>query len=85
MLDVGRYGSVSELAASERLDRDYLGRILMPTLLSPDIVEVDLGERQPADLRVHVLREGFRVDWGERRGMMASAVPRQIQFSVAPL
>jgi hypothetical protein len=27
MLDDGRYGSVSELAAAEKLDRGYLGRI----------------------------------------------------------
>ena len=38
MLDDGRYGSVSELAAAEKLDRGYLGRILTLTLLAPDIV-----------------------------------------------
>ena len=68
MLDVGRYGSVSELAAAEKLDRGYLGRILTLTLLAPDIVEVVLDGRQPAELGVHVLREGFPVEWGEQRG-----------------
>lgn len=29
MLDDGRYGSVTELAAGEKLDRGYLGKILM--------------------------------------------------------
>ena len=38
MLDAGRYGSVTELAVGEKLDRSYLGRILMPTLRVPDIV-----------------------------------------------
>ncbi len=66
MLDDGRYGSVSELAAAEKLDRGYLGRILMLTLLAPDIVEVILDGRQPAELGVHVLREGFPVEWGEQ-------------------
>ena len=67
MLDVGRYGTVTELAAREKLDRGYLGKILMLTLLAPDIVEAILDGRQPADLGVYVLREGFPVEWGEQR------------------
>ena len=67
MLDEGRYGSVTELAAGEKLDRGYLGKILMLTLLAPDIVEAILDGRQPAQLGVHVLREGFPVEWGEQR------------------
>ena len=70
MLDDGRYGSVSELAAAEKLDRGYLGRILMLTLLAPDIVEAILDGLQPAELGVHVLREGFPVEWGEQRATL---------------
>ena len=66
MLDDGRYGSVTELAAGEKLDRGYLGRILMLTLLAPDIVEAIMDGRQPAELGVHVLREGFPMEWGEQ-------------------
>ena len=66
MLDDGRYGSVTELAAGENLDRGYLGRILMLTLLAPDIVEAVIDGRQPAELGVHVLRDGFPVEWGSR-------------------
>ena len=67
MLDDGGYGSVSELAAAEKLDRGYLGRILMLTLLAPDIAEAIMDGRQPAALGVHVLREGFAAEWGEQR------------------
>ena len=70
MLDDGRYGSVTELAAGEKLDRGYLGKILMLTLLAPDIVEAIMDGRQPAELGVHVLREGFPVEWGEQGEMM---------------
>ena len=63
MLDDGRYGTVTELAAGEKLDREYLGKILMLTLLAPDVVEAIMDGRQPAELGVHVLREGFSVDW----------------------
>ena len=71
MLDEGRYGSVTDRAAGEKLDRGYLGRILMLTLLAPDIVEAILDGRQPPELGVHVLREGFPVEWGEQRDMFA--------------
>ena len=50
MLEDGRYGSISELAAAEKLDRGYLGRILMLTLLAPDIVEAILGDTLPDHL-----------------------------------
>ena len=39
MLDDGRYASVSEMSTMEKLDRGYLGRILVLALLAPDIVE----------------------------------------------
>jgi len=39
MLDEGRYASISEMAAAERLERGYLGTLLRLTLLAPDIVE----------------------------------------------
>ena len=45
MLDDGRFGSVSELAVTEKLDRSYLSRILMFTLLAPDIVEAIMDGR----------------------------------------
>ena len=71
MLDDGRYGSVTELAAGEKLDRGYLGRILMLTLLAPDIVEAATNGRQSAELGVHVLREGFPMEWEEQRLTLA--------------
>ena len=70
MLDDGRYASVSELAAAEQLDRGYLGRILMLTLLAPDIVEAIMDGRQPAELGVHLLRVGFPVEWEAQRGAL---------------
>ena len=71
MLDDGRYGSVTELAAGEKLDRGYLGKILMLTLLAPDIVEAIMDGRQPAEIGVHALREGFPVGWGEQKANLA--------------
>ena len=68
MLDDGRYGSVSELAAAEKLDRGCLGRIPMLTLLTPISVEAVMDRSQAVELEVHVLREGFPVVlWCETR------------------
>jgi hypothetical protein len=39
MLDEGRFASISEMAAAEKLERGYLGSLLRLTLLAPDIVE----------------------------------------------
>jgi hypothetical protein len=60
--DFSPTGWVTEPAACEKVDRGYLGEILMLTLLAPDIVEAILDGRQPAELGGrHVLREGFPV------------------------
>ena len=39
-------------------------------LTAPDIVEAIMDERQPAELGVHVLRDGFPVEWGKRSSRM---------------
>ena len=85
ILDDGRYGSVSELAAAEKLDRGYLGRILMLTLLAPDIVEAIMDGRQPAELGVHVLREGFPENWSEQRNNLGVDYRRPVPISLRDL
>ncbi|HWX50030.1 MAG TPA: hypothetical protein VNZ61_18445 [Roseomonas sp.] len=39
LLEDGRYSSLGELAAAEKIDRSYLGKMRRLTLLAPDIVE----------------------------------------------
>jgi hypothetical protein len=38
MLEDGRYASISEIAAAEKIDRGFVGSILRLTLLAPDII-----------------------------------------------
>jgi hypothetical protein len=38
MLEQGRYASLGEVAAAEKVDRSHLSRLLRLTLLAPDIV-----------------------------------------------
>ena len=67
MLETGYCATIDDLARRERIDPSYVSRIPRLTLLAPDIVEAVLDGRQPAELGVHVLREGFPVEWGEQR------------------
>ncbi len=48
MLESGDYGSISELAAAERINSSYISRVLRLTLLSPNTVEAILDGREPA-------------------------------------
>src|SRR3712207_6465195 len=76
MLDVGRYASISEIAAAEKLERGYLGSLLRLTLLAPDIVEYILDGRQLQGVSLPRLLEPFPLAWDEQRGVVADATPR---------
>jgi hypothetical protein len=66
-LDKGQYASISEMAAAERIDRGYLGRILQLTLLGPDIIEAILDGRQPPHLGLPGLLVPLPMEWGGQR------------------
>ena len=72
LLDEGRYASISEMAAAERIERGYLGSLLRLTLLAPDIVEAILDGRQPEGLGLPRLTEPFPLDWLEQRAALGS-------------
>ena len=57
---------VAEVAAAEKINETYVGRVLRLTLLSPDIVEAILGGRQPAEMTLAVLMRPFAVGWREQ-------------------
>ena len=67
LLESGTYASISELAAAEKIDRGYLGRILQLTLLAPDIAEAILDGRQPPDLNLPKLMKPFPMEWERQR------------------
>ncbi len=73
MLDEGRYASITELAAVEKLDRGYLGSLLKLTLLAPDIVESVLDGRHPERIGLPVLLDPFPAAWDAQRVAINSA------------
>jgi hypothetical protein len=67
MLETGRYGTIDELAAAEKINSSYVSRLLRLTLLSPDIVEAILDGRQAEGMTLPGLMEPFPVEWGRQR------------------
>jgi hypothetical protein len=63
MLETGRYATVKDLAAGERINDSYVSRVLRLTLLVPDLVEAILDGRQPEGLTLPALLEPFPVEW----------------------
>ena len=67
LLDNGVYGSVTEMAAGEKIDRGYLGRLLQLTLLAPRIVEAILDGQLPSNVALPALLEPGPGSWVEQR------------------
>lgn len=72
MLENGTHSTIAEIAAAEKINESYVGRILRLTLLAPDIVEGILGGRQPAGLQLDALMRRFPVGWQQQREQMAA-------------
>ena len=66
MLEDGRYGSISEMAKAEGVERGYVGSLLRLTLLPPEMVQAILDGRQPEGVTLPALLEGVPVGWGEQ-------------------
>lgn len=70
MLDEGRYASISEMAAAEKIERGYLGTLLRLTLLAPDIVEAVLDGRQPDRIGLPTLMDPLPLEWIRQRAAL---------------
>lgn len=66
LLEEGRYASITEMAAAEKIERGYLGNLLRLTLLAPRIVEAVL-DGQKHGLALPTLLEPFPGDWASTR------------------
>ena len=66
MLENGTHATIAEIAAAEKVNDSYVGRVLRLTLLAPDIVEAILGGRQPAELQLEDLLRPFPTCWREQ-------------------
>jgi len=72
MMETGRYGTLNELAAAEKINSSYVSRLLRLTLLAPDLVEAVLNGRQPEGMTLPALMEPFPVEWDGQRGHISA-------------
>jgi hypothetical protein len=73
MLENGTHATIAEIAAAEKINESYVGRIMRLTLLAPDIVEAILSGRQPAELQLEHLLSGVSPEWPLQRLNFQSA------------
>ena len=72
MLETGRYSTIDEIAAAEKINDSYVSRVLRLTLLAPDIVEAILDGRQPEGMTLPGLLKGVPVEWATQGAAMSS-------------
>ena len=63
LLDEGRYASISEMAAAEKIERGYLGALLRLTLLAPEIIGAILNGQQPVGMTLPRVLAPFPLEW----------------------
>jgi hypothetical protein len=63
MLESGRFGTLAELAAAEKINPSYVSRVLRLTLMAPAVVEAILDGRQPEGITLPGLMEGVTAEW----------------------
>jgi hypothetical protein len=71
LLDEGVHSTLEDLAKAKRIRKAYVSQVLRLTLLAPEIVEAILDGRQPAQLKLASLLEGFPMDWSAQTGQFS--------------
>jgi hypothetical protein len=71
MIETGEFATAKELAAAEKINPSYLGRVLRLTLLAPDLAERVLDGTQPPGLQLDQLFRSFPEEWREQRRIFA--------------
>ena len=74
MMEAGRFATLNELAAAEKINSSYVSRLLRLTLLAPDIVKAILDGRQLEGMTLPGLMEPFPVEWGEQRVVLINSL-----------
>ena len=63
LLETGVYGTIEDIAAAEKINSSYVGRLLRLTLLAPEIVDAVVQGRQPEPLTLAALMKQFPLGW----------------------
>jgi len=79
LLDEGRYASISEMAAGEKIDRGYLGRLLRLVVVAPTIVEAVVDGQAPASWSLPKLMGSASFTWIEQVARLHEASQQSSQ------
>nr|WP_249120161.1 hypothetical protein [Plastoroseomonas hellenica] len=82
LLDEGRYASITEMAAAERIERGYRGSLPRLILLAPEIIEAVMSGGRPVGLGLPSLLEVLPRRWDEQAASLLTP-PRRLGLSVA--
>ena len=70
MLDDGVHATLEDLARAKGVHATYVSRVLRLTLLAPEVIEAILDGRQPTELQLDDLMDGYPLEWeGQRRAL----------------
>jgi hypothetical protein len=70
LLETGVYATAEEIAAAEKINAAYVGRVLRLTLLAPTIIESILDGRQPTGMTLARLLRPFPTAWPEQKNVI---------------
>jgi len=70
MLENGTHATIAEIAATEKINESYVGRVLRLSLLAPDIIEAILDGRQSPTLQLDRLFKPIPVVWELQRSSL---------------
>ena len=70
ILETGRFATINELAAAEKINSSYVSRVLRLSLLAPDIVEAILDGRQAETINLPALLGAESADWTSQRRLL---------------
>jgi hypothetical protein len=62
MLENGTHSTIAEIAAAEKINDSYVGRILRLTLLSPKVIE-GIINRPRVSIKLDQLMRSFPIEW----------------------
>ena len=67
MLETGRFPTIDEIAAPEKINDTHVSRLLRLTLLALDIVKAILNGRQAEGMTLPGLTDPLPVEWEKQR------------------
>jgi hypothetical protein len=71
MLENGTHATIAEIAAAEKINESYVGRVLRLTLLASDIVEAIMIGQQPSEMMLAMLMRRFPTGWRAQRDVFS--------------